>query len=192
MTDNRKGWFWIILNFKGYNLNWVMVAAQRPWCSIKESRNRNSHRGIGLYRIIACALLACYQWVCLQWKKIQNCQLCRSGAWIIPSTIQNNPRQRTSQRTQGQGRKRLCKYRPGIEGPKWNFRGKLISIQSLHGTEGNRSKIKNTIQGIWRKTRNLNLMSKMRHVQSLTGNQHSSPGVVFADIIAWGCLMWDL
>lgn len=148
---------------------------------------------IGLYKITDCAVLAFYQWVCLQWKKIRNCQPCRSGAWIIPSIIQNNSRQRTSQRTQGQGRKRLCKYRPEIEAPKWNFRGKLISIQNLHGTEGNRSKIKNSIEGIWRrKIRNLNLMSKMRHVQFLTVIQHSSPGVMFSDIIAWGCLTWHL
>lgn len=28
----------MILNFKGYNLNWMMVVEQRTWCSIKESR----------------------------------------------------------------------------------------------------------------------------------------------------------
>lgn len=155
----------------------------------KRKQNHNSHRGVGLYSIIACALLACYQWVCLQWRKIRNCQPCRSGVCII----KNNSRQRTSQRTQGWGRKRVHKYGPGIEAPKWNFRGKLISIQSLHGTEGNRSKIKNSIKGIWRrKTRNLYLMSKMRHVQSLTGIQHSFLGVMFSDITAWSCLMWNL
>lgn len=57
MTNSRK----VILNFKGYNLNWTVVTAQRPCCSMKESRNQNLQRGIVLHTIIACVLLACYQ-----------------------------------------------------------------------------------------------------------------------------------
>lgn len=57
-----------------------MVAAQRPWCWIKESRNCNSHRGIGLYRIIACALLVCLLLVlCLSAVSESVCSEIRHG-----------------------------------------------------------------------------------------------------------------
>lgn len=48
----------MILDFKGYNLNWLMLSTQSPQCCSIKERNNNSHRGIGIYKIADCGLLA--------------------------------------------------------------------------------------------------------------------------------------